>query len=90
MTRISSFSERPISDRPRRLSDWLNSTGERKVHSLVDKVYKRKNLELAWYRVKRNKGAGGVDGVTLGSRALITNRLGLYADGPFAQGLRFV
>jgi RNA-directed DNA polymerase len=65
MTRISSFSERPISDRPRRLSDWLNSTGERKVHSLVDKVYKRKNLELAWYRVKRNKGAGGVDGVTL-------------------------
>ncbi len=65
MTRISSFSERPISDRPRRLSDWLNPTGERKVHSLVDKVYKRKNLELAWYRVKRNKGAGGVDGVTL-------------------------
>lgn len=65
MMRISSFSERPRSDRPRRLSDWLNSTGERKVHSLVDKVYKRKNLELAWYRVKRNKGAGGVDGVTL-------------------------
>ena len=65
MMRISSFSEKPRSDRPRRLSDWLNSTGERKVHSLVDKVYKRKNLELAWYRVKRNKGAGGVDGVTL-------------------------
>lgn len=65
MTRTSSFSERPRSDRPRRLSDWLNPTDERKVHSLVDKVYKRKNLELAWYRVKRNKGAGGVDGVTL-------------------------
>ena len=56
MTRISSFSERPGSDRPRRLSDWLNPTGERKVHSLVDKVYQRKNLELAWRRVKRNKG----------------------------------
>ena len=65
MTRTSSLSERPRSDRPRRLSDWLNPTGERKVHSLVDKVYKRKNLELAWKRVKRNKGAGGIDGQTL-------------------------
>ena len=65
MTRINSFSERPRSDRPRRLSDWLNPTGEKKVHSLVDKIYKRKNLELAWQRVKRNKGAGGIDGQTL-------------------------
>lgn len=65
MTRTSSFCERPRSDRPRRLSDWLNPTGERKVHSLVDKVYSKKNLELAWHRVKRNKGAGGVDGVSL-------------------------
>jgi group II intron reverse transcriptase/maturase len=31
----------------------------------VDKVYKRKNLELAWKRVKRNKGAGGIDGQTV-------------------------
>ena len=65
MTRISSFSERPGRDRPRRLADWLNPTGARKVHSLVDKIYKRKNLELAWLRVKQNKGAGGVDGQSL-------------------------
>jgi group II intron reverse transcriptase/maturase len=32
----------------------------------VDKVYKPKNLMLAWERVRRNKGAGGIDGVTLG------------------------
>ena len=31
----------------------------------MDKVYKRKNLELAWQRVKQNKGAGGVDGQSL-------------------------
>ena len=61
----SSFSERPISCWPRRLADWLNPTGARKVHSLVDKVYKRKNLELAWERVRRNKGGGGVDGQSL-------------------------
>jgi RNA-directed DNA polymerase len=59
------MSERPVRDRPRRLADWLNPTGDKKVHSLVDKVYKRRNLEDAWLRVKGNGGAGGVDGQTL-------------------------
>lgn len=45
--------------------DWLNPAGEKKVHSLVDKVYKMKNLELAWARVKRNRGSGGIDGQSL-------------------------
>jgi len=62
MAWTSSFSEIPGSHRPRRLADWLNPTGARKVHSLVDKVYKRKNLEMAWLKVKRNAGAAGVDG----------------------------
>jgi len=35
------------------------------VHSLVTKVSKLKNLELAWEKVKRNRGAGGVDGQSL-------------------------
>lgn len=65
MTRISSLSERPRSQRPRRLADWLNPTGERKVHSLVDKVYQRKNLELAWRKVKQNAGSAGVDGQSM-------------------------
>lgn len=37
----------------------------RKVHSLIDKVYSKKNLELAWEKVKENKGAAGVDEVTI-------------------------
>ena len=45
--------------------DWINPTGARKVHSLVDKVYKRKNLEIAWEKVKANRGSGGVDGQSL-------------------------
>lgn len=57
----SSISERPISLGPRRLAEWLNPTGTKKVHSLVDKVYKMKNLQLAWERVKQNDGCGGVD-----------------------------
>jgi group II intron reverse transcriptase/maturase len=58
----SSISERPEHHRPRRLADWINPTGARKVHSLIDKVYKRKNLEIAWDRVRANHGAGGIDG----------------------------
>jgi len=61
----SSLSERPEHQRPRRLADWINPTGERKVHSLIDKVYKRKNLEIAWERVKLNRGAGGIDGQSI-------------------------
>ena len=57
----SSLTERPLSLKPRRLAEWINPTGQKKVHSLIDKVYKMKNLELAWEKVKQNKGAGGVD-----------------------------
>jgi len=65
MARISSLSEKPISHSPRRLADWLNPTGARKVHSLVDKVYARKNLALAWEKVRKNRGAGGIDGQSI-------------------------
>ena len=59
------MSEKPVHPRPRRLVDWINPAGARKVHSLIDKVYQRKNLEMAWERVKANRGSGGVDGQTL-------------------------
>ena len=59
MVRNSSFSERPVRHGPRRLADWINLAGTGKVHSLVDKVYKGKNLYMAWERVKANGGAGG-------------------------------
>jgi len=59
------MSEKPVHSRLRRLVDWINLTGAKKVHSLVDKVYKRKNLEMAWEKVKANRGSGGVDGQNL-------------------------
>ena len=61
----SSFSEKPVRSRLRRLVDWINLMGAKKVHSLIDKVYKRKNLEMAWEKVKENRGSGGVDGQSL-------------------------
>jgi RNA-directed DNA polymerase len=59
------LSEKPVHSRLRRLVDWINLTGAKKVHSLIDKVYKRKNLEVAWEKVKANRGSGGVDGQSL-------------------------
>jgi RNA-directed DNA polymerase len=59
------MSEIPVRSAPRRLADWINPTGTKKVHSLIDKVYKRKNLEMAWERVHANRGSGGVDGQSL-------------------------
>jgi retron-type reverse transcriptase len=32
---------------------------------LVDKIYQKKNLQVAWEKVKRNRGVGGVDGESL-------------------------
>src|SRR6266480_258416 len=55
----------PLDPHLRRLVDWINLTGAKKVHSLIDKVYKRKNLEMAWEKVKANRGSGGVDGQNL-------------------------
>ena len=62
----SSLCEKPERHASRRLSDHLALEGrKRKVHSLVDKVYSRKNLKLAWERVRANQGASGADKVTI-------------------------
>jgi len=64
----NSLCEKPERRAPRRLSDYLMLEGQtQKVHSLVDKVYSRKNLKLAWERVRANRGAGGTDGITIGA-----------------------
>lgn len=38
---------------------------ERKVHSLIDKVYHKTNLEMSWEMVKANRGSGGIDKVNI-------------------------
>jgi len=38
---------------------------ERRYYSLIDKVYELRNLYEAWKAVKRNKGAAGVDQVSI-------------------------
>jgi RNA-directed DNA polymerase len=61
----SSNTEKPLCHAPRKLTDWLNPDGQRKVHSMIDKVYQPKNLRAAWEKVKANRGSGGIDGQSL-------------------------
>ncbi len=71
MTLDSSLSERPKRDSDEAAARHHTATLEskqgkkRKVHSLIDKVFSRKNLELAWEKVKRNRGSAGIDKVTV-------------------------
>jgi RNA-directed DNA polymerase len=43
--------------------------GQRKVHSLIDKVYAPANLAEAWRHVRDNKGGAGIDGLTIAAFA---------------------
>lgn len=43
----------------------MTRSGKRKVHSLIDQVFSRQNLELAWSTVKKNRGSAGMDNVTI-------------------------
>jgi RNA-directed DNA polymerase len=45
--------------------EQVSTIKKAKVHSLIDKVYKPRNLQLAWKKVKANKGAGGIDAVSV-------------------------
>ncbi len=72
MKRIPARCGRKRAARPNmRAPSWPPTGGKprenamRKAHSLIDKVYDPHNLERAWKRVRRNRGAHGVDQVTL-------------------------
>jgi RNA-directed DNA polymerase len=76
--RKSSRESAKVSSGERRYADCRNGLGieaicwmlvrkerKRKVHSLIDKVWNWKNLNEAWKKVKKNRGAGGIDKVTI-------------------------
>ncbi len=44
--------------------EQVSAIKRKKVHLLIDKVYKPSNLHLVWKKVKENHGAGGIDAVS--------------------------
>ncbi len=48
-----------------------------KVHSVIDKTFSHKNLELAWGKVKKNQGSTGID---VGIVAKFEERKDYYLD----------
>lgn len=60
---------RPMIDKVRQLQRrlWVAAkrSPERRFHALLDRIYRRDVLWVAWRRVKANRGAAGVDHETL-------------------------
>jgi RNA-directed DNA polymerase len=56
-------------DKVRRLQVKLYQAAKRspgrRFHALYDKVYRQDVLHRAWEQVRRNRGAAGVDGITI-------------------------
>lgn len=57
---------RRLQQRRLRAMEQVSTIQRMKVHSLIDKVYKLSNLHLAWKKVKENRGAGGIDEMSIG------------------------
>ena len=66
-----SSSEDNVERLQRRLGAAAKRDEGRRFHALFDRIWRRDVLEKAWDRVKRNKGAAGIDAETIDSiRAL--------------------
>lgn len=67
----------------RRLYDAAKRHPGRRFHALYDRIWRSDVLQEAWKRVKRNKGAAGVDAQTIAA-------IQAYGEGRFLEELQSV
>jgi len=78
----------------RRLWAAAKRSPKRRFHALYDRVHRSDILLEAWKRVRRNKGAAGVDGQTLvdieqqGVEAFLESLQSALRDGTYKPGNR--
>lgn len=63
-SRVSSQEDK-VRELQRGLYTAAKRSGKRRFHALYDRLYRPVVLKEAWRRVKANRGAAGIDGVTL-------------------------